>query len=223
MNNLKTILSILLVSTSLYALENMDEVAQQEEREPLKGKGFFLGIDLERVEADTRYDVDSQNRLYNIPASTDTYSEPAFKLGYQYYYTRVYFKYSSLDEETQDYTVESTSYELNAEYLPIFYRGDSYAIRGIFGAAIGYMDSDLKNLSSRFEQEAQFVGLRDFSDKQALYGVQIGLIYEMSNGLNAEFGYRYRRGNLLESDNTDGKVTFKTKRKQFYLGLNYLF
>jgi opacity protein-like surface antigen len=221
----KIILSIWLLSTSILAQDSMHKESLEEENdvERLKAKGFFIGVDFENIDADTRYRVNSQNALFNIPNSSDKYNEPAFKLGYQYYYTRVYFKYSSLDEKTQDYTVESTSYELDVEYLPIFYRGDSYAIRGLLGTAIGYIDSDLKNLSARLMQEAEFVGLSDLSDKQPVYGVQIGLVFEMTNGLSAEFGYRYRRGNLLESDNGTDSVTFETKRRQLYLGFNYLF
>ena len=221
----KTLLSIWLLSTCLFAQESLvEEPSQtQNERDNLKAKGFFIGVDYEKVDAETRYKVNSQNQLNNIPTSSDTYNEPAFKVGYQYYYTRLYFKYSTLDEKTQDYTMSSKSYELNTEYIPIFYRGDSYAIRGIFGVALGYMDSELKDLSTGFTEEAKFVGLDDRDDKQAVYGIQVGLMFEMTNGLIAEAGYRYRRGNLLESDNSDGSVTFETKRKQLYLGLNYLF
>ena len=221
----KAILSIWFFSTCLLAQEstNKESLEQDNERQKLKAKGFFIGVDFENIDAETRYKFDTQNHLNDIPNSSDKYNEPAFKLGYQYYYTRIYFKYSSLDEKTQDYTVESTSYELNAEYIPILYRGDSYAIRGFFGVAAGYMDSEIKDFSNRFAQEADAVDLNDYSDKQAVYGVQIGLMYEMSNGLNAELGYRYRRGNLLESDNGTDSVTFETKRRQLYLGLNYLF
>jgi len=221
----KAILSIWFFSTCLLAQEstNKESLEKDNERQKLKAKGFFIGVDFENIDAGIMYRVDSQNSLFNIPGSSDTYIEPAFKVGYQYYYTRVYFKYSNLDEKTQDYTVESTSYEFNVEYLPVFYRGGSYAIRGLLGTAIGYMDSDLKNLSARLIQEAEFVGLTDFSDKQALYGIQLGVMFEMTNGLSADLGYRYRRGNLLESDNGTDSVTFETKRRQLYLGLNYLF
>jgi opacity protein-like surface antigen len=226
MKYIKTAISIWLLSTCLSAEESGTEGFFDEEvqGDRLKEKGLFIGIDYESIEAETRYRVSSQNKLYNIPgSSSDTYKEPAFKLGYQYRYTRIYFKYSTLDEKAEDYTVKSSSYEVNTEYLPIFYRGDTYAIRGLFGGAIGYLDSDLKDLSDRLAEEAEFVGLTDFSDKQALYGIQIGMMLEMTNGLSAELGYRYRRGHLLESENSDGTVTFETKRKQWYLGLNYLF
>ena len=227
MKMMKTILSLWLVSSALMAqdvtVEEKFEDEGQNERSKLTGKGFFIGVDYEQVEATTRYKVDSQNQLSNIPNYTDKFNEPAYKLGYQYYFTRLYFKYSTLEEETIDYTVDSTSYELNAEYIPIFYRGDSFAIRGIFGTSLGYIDSEVKDLSARLEQEAQFVGLTDFSDKEAIYGIQVGLMLEMSFGLSAELGYRYRRANVLESENSDGTVTFETKRKQLYMGLNYIF
>jgi opacity protein-like surface antigen len=225
MKYIKTAMSIWLLSTCLLAEESRAEelFAQEVQRDRLKEKGLFIGIDYESIDADTRYTVNSQNKLFNIPGSSDTYTEPVFKLGYQYRYTRIYFKYSTLDEKTQDYTVKSSSYEVNTEYLPIFYRGDMYAVRGLFGVAIGYLDSDVNDLSDRLAEEAKFVGLTDFSDKQALYGIQIGVMLEMTNGMSAELGYRYRRGHLLESENSDGSVTFETKRKQLYLGLNYLF
>jgi len=223
MNHIKIILSILLLSTCLFAEDISTEENNTTERKKLKAKGFFIGVDFENIDAETRYKYDSQSHVNNIPNSTDKYNEPAFKLGYQYYYTRLYFKYSSLDEKTQDYTIASKSYEINAEYIPIFYRGNRYAIRGIFGVSIGYMDSEIKDFSDRFATEAQSVGLTDHEDKQAVYGAQIGLMYEMSNGLSAEVGYRYRGGNLIESDNGTDKVTFETKRKQLYLGINYLF
>jgi len=209
----------MLMQTLVFAQEDKVE----EERSKLQAKGFFIGVDYEQIEADIRYKVDSQNHLYNIANATETYKEPAFKIGYQYYYTRLYFKYSSLEEKTLDYIVKSKSYELNAEYIPIFYRGNSFAIRGIFGVGLGYLDSDLSDISTRFAEELKFVGFEGYSDKQALYGAQIGLMLELTMGLSAEVGYRYRRGHLLESENSDGKVTFETKRKQLYVGLNYLF
>jgi len=217
MKVLRVVLALVMLSSLALAQEPQEEV--ESEKESLKGKGFFIGIDIESVKADTSM----ENKVYSFPSKTDNYTEPAFKLGYQYYFTRIYFKYSTVAEKTDDYTIDSTSYELNVEYIPILYRDNSYAVRLITGLAVGYTDNDLKNLSLGFSDSLGSFGVKEDSQKEAIYGVQIGLMLEMSMGLSAEVGYRYRRGNLLEFQNDSGDTTFETKRKQIYLGLNYMF
>jgi len=221
MKVLRVILALVLLGSLSLAQELQEEL--KNERESLKGKGFFVGIDIERIKADTRYSTGSQNTLYNIENSKNTYNEPALKLGYQYYFTRVYLKYSQLDEKTDDYTMESTLYEANVEYLPVIYRGNSYALRLITGLAVGFTKNDLTGLSTQMQNQLAVTDVTDSSDTQVMYGAQIGLMYEMSMGLSAELGYRYRRGNLLEAEADAGNTTFESKRKQLYLGFNYMF
>jgi len=221
MKVLHVVLALVMLSTLSLAQELQEEV--KSEKESLKGKGFFIGVDFEHIKADTRYSTNNQNTINNIPNKEDTYNKPALKLGYQYYFTRVYFKYSQVDEKTNDYTVESTLYEVNVEYIPVIYRGNSYALRLITGIAVGATKNDLTGLSSRMDVQLLATDVTDSSDTEVMYGAQIGLMFEMSMGLSAEIGYRYRRGNLLEVEASSGNTTFETKRKQIYLGLNYLF
>ena len=221
MKVLRVVLALVMLSSLALAQEPQEEV--KSEKESLKGKGFFMGIDIESVKADTRYSSSHTLAVYNIENNEDSYTEPAFKLGYQYYFTRVYFKYSQVDEKTDDYTVESTSYEANVEYIPIIYRGNSYAVRLITGLSVGFTKNDLVNVSSVLEKQLIASDATDSSDTQVIYGAQIGLMLELSMGLSAELGYRYRRGDLLEMEEDGGNTTFETKRKQIYLGLNYMF
>jgi len=187
--------------------------------EELKGKGFFLGVDLERINVEGTY----SSKLYNFE-NDESYTRPAFKVGYQYYFTRVYFKYSQLQEDYVPYDVDSDSYEANVEYIPILYRADSYAIRLMVGASIGYTDNEMKDLDpSSIGNVHEALGLNDYSQKKAIYGFQLGVMMELSVGLSAELGYRYREGNLLEFDDDSGDITVETKRKQYYMGLNYMF
>ncbi len=221
-------MKVLGIVLSLIMLNSLSlaQVLQEEtknEKESLRGKGFFIGFDLESIKADTRYSTSSTNSLYTIRDNEDTYTEPAFKAGYQYYFTRVYFKYSQVDEKTDDYTVESTSYEANIEYIPVLYRAKTYVVRLITGLAVGFTKNDLSGLSANIQEQLDFTDATDSSDTQAIYGAQIGVMIEMSRGLSAELGYRYRRGNLLETEADSGDTTFQTKRKQFYLGMNYMF
>ncbi len=215
------VLTLIMLSSLSLAQELPEET--QNEKESLRGKGFFIGLDLESVKADTRYSTSSTNTLFTIRDNEDTYTKPAFKVGYQYYFTRVYFKYSQVDEKTDDYTVESTSYEANIEYIPVLYRANTYAVRLITGLAVGFTKNDLSGLSANMQEQLNFTDATDSSDTQAIYGAQVGVMIEMSMGLSAELGYRYRRGNLLEVEADSGDTTFKTKRKQFYLGINYMF
>jgi opacity protein-like surface antigen len=221
MKVLRVVLALVMLSSLSLAQEPQEEI--KSEKESLKGKGFFIGIDLERVETDTRYSTSSSLAIYRIADGDKTYTEPAFKVGYQYYFTRIYFKYSQVDEATTDYTVDSSAYELNVEYMPVVYRGNSYAVRLFGGLSIGYTKNDLKDLSPRMIDQLALTGATDTSDTQALYGAQMGVMLEMSMGLSAEIGYRYRRGDLLEIQADSGDTTFKTKRKQLYVGLNYMF
>jgi len=221
MKVLRVVLALVMLSSLSLAQESQEEV--KSERESLTGKGFFLGVDFESVKAETRYSTASQNSLFKITDNEDTYNEPAFKLGYQYYFTRVYFKYSQVDEKTDDYTIESTSYEANVEYMPVIYRGNAYAVRLITGLAVGFTKNDLVGLSARMQDQLNITDATDSSDTQVIYGAQIGLMLELSMGLSAELGYRYRRGDLLEMEADSGNTTFETKRKQLYLGLNYMF
>ncbi len=215
------VLTLMMLSSLSLAQESQEET--KHEKESLRGKGFFIGFDLESIKAETRYSTSSTNTLYNISDNEDTYTEPAFKVGYQYYFTRVYFKYSQVDEKTDDYTVESTSYEANIEYIPVLYRAHTYAVRLITGLAVGFTKNDLSGLSANMQEQLEFTDATDSSDTQAIYGAQIGVMLEMSMGLSAELGYRYRRGNLLEVEADSGNTTFETKRKQFYIGINYIF
>jgi hemolysin activation/secretion protein len=187
-------------------------------QEELKTKGFFIGVDYEKLKMDSRY----KSTLYNY-ANEGSYSEPAFKLGYQYYFTRIYLKYSNVEESYPEYTVDSTSYEADFEYIPVLYRDDSFALRLIAGVSMGYSDNELKNLNSTLDAYHTSLGLTNFNQKQAIYGVQMGLMLEMSMGLSGELGYRYRRGNVMEFEDDSGDITVMTKRRQLYVGLNYLF
>ena len=220
----KVILSLLLLSSLGFAQEGAQEAKEiPQANTPLKGKGFFIGLDLERLDVDSRVDFNSQTTVYNVSGDTDTYTEPAFKVGYQYYFTRVYFKYSSIDEETDHYTVESKSYEINLEYIPIIYRSKEYALRLITGLSIGYTDNEITSASPQMQANLIAINYSGGSENQAIYGAQIGLMLEMSMGLSAEVGYRYRKGDLIDSSDSSGNVTLETKRKQLYLGLNYMF
>jgi hypothetical protein len=214
----------MLVSTLLYA--DIDQ------------KGFFVGVDFSQSDYELEYNhsVDPTGFDYLISdyASSDEDNLYSVKAGYQYYFTRVYARYSKFDYKDTNlnkYRIEGAVIELNADYLPVFYTSESkiWNIRGIFGIGVGYNESELKDYDPYLFSVGDVGAGEQLSDgKQHYmeYGYQIGVMSETSIGLSVEFAYRVRYGDLLEftDSQTDSKTaTFDLRTKEIYIGVNYLF
>ena len=196
----------------------------------IQQKGFFVGVDFSKMKSDIKYETSDGNVPAAFPYtgydSTSSDSIPSLKVGYQYYFTRVYARVNSyeLEDTSRDkYKIKAKTYELNAEYIPVFYMSEkhSWDIRGIFGFGLGYSDAKITEgdiglapaLSTSFND----------SQKNIEYGYQLGMMIETDIGLSGELGYRYRTGNVIEFTDGQNNSTFMVKSREFYLGLNYLF
>jgi len=208
------ILSIV-VSTLLYA--------------DIEEKGIFLGLDFGQNEATVEYRaVGTATSKHSVNSST---IKVAPKIGYQYYFTRVYFSANRMNyqEESSRYTIEEMHYEFDADYLPILYQNlkKDLVLKAVIGASIGYSYSELKNI----KQEDQLLPLDpispySYSQEHFNYGYQLGLQLAGKNGMSVEVGFKTRMGTLLEfQDDAQGtnRATFNLDSKEYYIGFNYLF
>ena len=212
---------ILLASSLLVATMANADISQ---------KGLFIGIDF----SENNYELQYENKGAIPVVSSlfeDTEHMTSFKVGYQYYFTRVYGRYSEFsytDTNSHGYTIEGSVLELNADYIPVFYTNQSktWDIRGVFGIGVGYNQSTFKDYDINLLPAGETA-----DDKQHYYmeyGYQVGLMSETSSGLSIEAVYRARYGDLQEyNDDTaadaGNKSTFSLVTKEFYLGINYLF
>lgn len=192
----------------------------------IEQSGFFVGIDLSHT--NTKLVYDNSGNMPTSPYNNDLYSKNrSYKIGYQAYFTRVYARYSKFshkDEERNKFTIDNGEvYELNADYIPVFYMNQDkkWNIRGIFGLGVGYNASNMTDLDGSFLLPVgETVGGRQYYME---YGYQIGVMSETSIGLSVELAYRMRYGNLQEHTDTANNTTFSQETQEFYLGLNYLF
>ena len=203
------LVSVALVSTMAFA--------------ELKEKGPFAGIDFQQISADNLYETSGAAFPFPRFDNSSDFSNLNVKVGYQYYVTRLYLSLSQPDEKYDTYAVKSTEYDMNFEYVPLFYYNSGFAFRGVFGAAIGISDSELYGMSDGVEEQHNILGFTKNRQQRIVYGWQLGLIVEMDLGVSLELGWRQRFGNLIEFTDGTNKATIETKRQQYYLGLNYLF
>ena len=207
--------------------------------ETIKDKGIFAGLDMSRMDATTAY-----RKSTNIPAF-NTYDNPyltipvvSYKIGYQYYYTKIYFRmsnsYTVKDKKREKYSLSTKVYELDIDYAPILYRGKNrdWHLEGVIGVAAGVNESTLgDNYNKRLFDPMNGDGTvtTNTQDKMNL-GVNIGVIVMADpSGVSLEAGYRFRSGLALEyfdtdaSGNRNNEATFQLKTQEIYLGVNYLF
>ena len=195
--------------------------------------GFFVGLDISHMSTETRYNKSGSGITTANYSSTGTLTPLSLKLGYQYYFTRIYARVntsSSYDDNAkQRYKIDSQVYELDVDYLPVFYRSDDkfWTIKGVFGVGLGANKSALTYYDARLDSIG--TNLEAILNKETQwnmqYGLQAGVQVELDFGLSAELGYRYRSGLMTEFSDTDGanEATFKLLSDEVYLGLNYLF
>lgn len=189
----------------------------------LKEKGPFIGIDFQKISDDSLYETSGSAFPYPRYSNKGDFNNVNFKLGYQYYLTRLYLSVSQPDTTYDTYSVKSTEYDMNFEYVPVFYYDSGFALRGIFGASIGMSDNELYGLSDGVKEQHEILGFTKNSQQRIIYGWQAGIMVEMDIGLSLELGWRQRHGTLIEFTDQTNKVTVETKRQHYYLGLNYLF
>ena len=197
--------------------------------EELRNKGVFVGVDLTHVNAKMYYTNNASASSTAIPTSPYTNelqeNQFSYKIGYQYYFTRVYARYATFnykDEARKRYKIDGKLYELNVDYLPVFYKekNNHYAIKGIFGVGVGYNSSKLTTYNPfLLPSGVNIDGTQNYME----YGYQLGFGFEFSFGLGVEFAYRTRYGNLQEYTDGTNNATFNLKTQSIYGGLNYIF
>ncbi|MBN2816264.1 MAG: hypothetical protein JXQ67_06235 [Campylobacterales bacterium] len=188
-------------------------------------KGIFVGVDFSSTSSPLKYVNSGNMPLYSYDNSyTDT--RYSLKVGYQAYFTRIYARYSTFeykDEKRDKFSItDGALYELNAEYIPLFYANESkeWAVRGLFGLGCGYNSSKLTEYDSYLLPAGESAsGAQNYME----YGYQLGLILESSYGVSVEVGYRARYGNLQEFSDGANDAVFSVDTTEFYLGVNYLF
>lgn len=206
---------ITLVTTLLFTLANAE----------IKQTGFFVGIDASKRAANIAYDNTQTAFPFLAYKSESTQDILSYKVGYQYYFTRVYARFNSFkdtDGARNKYTIEGKTYELNAEYIPVFYmsKNKDWDIRGLFGFGVGYNSSKLKNYDLYLLPVNVGAGV---VQNYMQYGYQVGILAETEIGLSLEIGLRFRQGHLLEYTDSTNEVTFTREETAYYFGVNYLF
>jgi len=199
--------------------------------ETMKEKGFFLGLDVSHNMTEVSYRKSSSIVRYNNYSNFENYHPVSIKLGYQYYFTKVYLRFSDpitiQDTTRYAYDIKTKVYELNADFIPILYRSENkkFAIKGVLGIAAGVNASELVEYDKRLFDPMNEDGTVDPGSQYNMnLGYNIGVMGEFDFGLNLELGYRFRSGMALEySDKDKNEATFKLITKEVYLGVNYLF
>ena len=195
----------------------------------IQQNGFFVGVDLGQRDSRIEYDNNANGSLTNMttnPYTNDVSdSSTSLKMGYQYYVTRIYARYSGFnykDEQRDKYTIKGELYEINVDYTPVFYtnKAKTWNVRGIFGAGVGFNSSKMSEYDLGLIPAGETAGS---TQSYMEYGYQIGVLSETSIGLSLEAAYRVRYGNLQEITDSSNRATFSLETKEIYLGLNYLF
>lgn len=188
-------------------------------------KGFFVGVDYTAANVTTTYQLSGAISGNNYEGITKDQAL-SFKAGYQYYFTKVYGRYHGFhynDEKRSKYTIDGKTFELSAEYIPVWYINSAYNFiaRGVFGATAGYTKATLGA-----DHDVNLLPVGEEADTQIsfLYGFQAGVLIESEYGLSLETGLRFREGNMLEYvDKNQNSVVFTQKNYNYYIGINYLF
>ena len=193
----------------------------------IQQKGFFVGIDASMKSSTVDYDNNAASGgafVINDYTSDSDETALSYKFGYQYYFTRLYARVASYkheDSARDKYTITGTTYEINTDYIPLFYVNDAktWDIRGVFGIGIGYNSSAI----SDYDVNLLPTGVEGDRDDFLQYGMQIGIMAETEIGLSVELGARFRQGHYLEYTDGQNYATFSQKSTEYYLGVNYLF
>lgn len=210
----KKIVTTLLITTIAHA-----EIEQS---------GFFVGVDISSKTSNVNYETNQVNWSGIADISKYKTTPFSYKLGYQYYFTRVYARMSKdtyVDTQKNRYEIKSTHYEFNIEYIPTFYISNSknFILRGIMGVGVGYGTNTLSNTLSSAEAVKPALESNP-KQKYMEYGAQVGFMLESSYGVSLETGIRYREASMIEVVVEDTNVaTFNLDFTSFYFGLNYLF
>ena len=192
-------------------------------------KGFFVGVDFSQSDYEIKYEKNSATSGTNNYSAHGKENLTSFKVGYQYYFTRIYGRYNSFkykDNEKDYYKVDGDVYELNVDYIPVLYTNDTkvWNIRGIFGIGIGYNHSKVKDFNTNSLLPGGTSGLGEGENQDYMeYGYQVGIMSETSIGLSIEAAYRARYGTLQEFTDSANRATLDLVTQEFYLGVNYLF
>ena len=187
--------------------------------------GFFVGLDYANKTSSVEYDSKG-SMPYNTYTSDYSADSLSLKAGYQAYFARVYARYTDFehkDTKRDKFTISNGKvYELNADYIPVFYTNESkdWNIRGLFGVGVGYNASELTEYEDSLLPVGESAGP---TQNYMQYGFQVGILVESSYGVSLETAYRERSGNLQEFTDGANNAVFSLKTSEFYLGLNYLF
>ncbi len=187
-----------------------------------KEKSFLVGVDIKYTKIDTVYETSGE---FAYPRFVDgaTQNIPAIKLGYQYYFTRIYLQYSKINENYEFYSIRSKFFDLNFEYIPVIYERSNYKVRGIFGVSIGLNYTRMYDLKRELLNQHKVALLEDYRQNHPMYGFQLGAVYELDFGLSVDLGLRIRKGDFTQMKEETQEMAIRTDRKEYYLGFNYLF
>ncbi len=188
-------------------------------------KGFFVGVDYAAKSVNLKYENTVTGFAYNGYNATPSDNTLSYKVGYQYYFTRVYARIAQFDYHDtakNRYSIDGTTYELNAEYLPVFYMAKSkkWDLRGFVGIGVGYNRNRLYNYNIGLLPVAPLTGE---NQSYIEYGWQLGAMVETEIGVSVELGMRARKGDLMEFSDSTNEATFLYDTTEYYLGINYLF
>jgi len=188
-------------------------------------KGFFVGVDYASKSVDLKYENTSTGFSYNAYNASPSDNTLSLKAGYQYYFTRVYARiaqYDYHDTSKNRYSIDGTTYELNADYLPVLYmaKDKKWDLRGFVGIGVGYNKSRLYNYNTGLLPVDPLTGN---NQTYIEYGWQLGAMVETEIGVSVEVGMRGRKGDLLEFTDNTNEATFLYDTTEYYLGINYLF
>ena len=158
--------------------------------------GAYIGVDIGMSKATATASAGGTN-------ATDTESESSQTLKVGYYINknnRAYVAYHNISADVDTARVIAAGYD----YLI----GDNEA-KPFVGAIIGQGS----------------YGEDDLVLKGAVYGIQLGLNYEMNSNLSGEIGFRYLKSSMSDNINisgTDVKVEID-EISNFFIGMNYKF
>ena len=190
----------------------------------MKEKGVLVGVDY----TNTKTELTHENNVGAVKNYSQdvTNGTTGFKVGYQYYFTRIYFRYNKIDlndEKRDKYTIDGDRYELNAEYIPKFYenKDKSWMIRGLFGGMAGYNSSKVSVTDTNLLPTG--ITSTSVENNRFVYGFQAGLLLESKWGVSLEGGMRYRKNTYVDVDDGNYQSTFYGTDKEYFVGLNYLF
>jgi len=198
-------------------------------------KGFFVGADVSYFDAQMNYSKKGTVITTNNYITNDRLASYSLKAGYQYYLTRIYLRVNNSstlkDSQKKRFEIKTKLVEINADYLPLFFKSDDdfFMLKGIAGIGVGANRSALSSYSSQHldVNTGKPEDLILNKDTQWLmeYGGQLGVMGAFDFGLSVELAYRYRSGLMTQFTNQDDsyQATFKLMSSEFYLGANYMF